>query len=156
MVTLLAADGERKRDRIRGCGDVIYKRNACYSNSHSVRGMEMMTPFPVPIHRRLHDTMRAVILTNEKPSFPVPEKKAERTQCQVSRLGFQEDDVLFSESELTQHLADVRLDVDVLKVLEGVSVEQPEGGVQSDGHPDTVAVPCQLTYLAVFTRMGVK
>lgn len=44
-------------------------------DSLSVRGMEMMTPFPVPIHRRLHDTNRAVILTNEKPSFPVPNKK---------------------------------------------------------------------------------
>lgn len=57
---------------------------------------------------------------------------------------------------LTQHLADVGLDVDVLKVLEGVSVEQPESGVQSDGHPDTVAVPGQLTYLAILTRVGVK
>lgn len=35
----------------------------------------MMTPLPVPIHRRLHDTMRAVILTKEKPSFPVPAEK---------------------------------------------------------------------------------
>lgn len=57
---------------------------------------------------------------------------------------------------LTQHLADVGLDVDVLKVLEGVSVEQPESGVQPDGHPDTVAVPGQLTYLAILTRVGVK
>lgn len=45
------------------------------SDSLSVRGMEMMTPFPVPIHRRLHDTMRAVILTKEKPSLPVPDRK---------------------------------------------------------------------------------
>lgn len=49
-----------------------------FLNSHSVRGMEMMTPFPVPIHRRLHDTMRAVILTNEKPSFPVPGKTVKK------------------------------------------------------------------------------
>lgn len=38
----------------------------------SVSGMEIMTPFPVPTHRRLQDTIRAVILTKEKPSFPVP------------------------------------------------------------------------------------
>lgn len=38
----------------------------------SDKGMEMMTPFPVPTHRRLQDTTRAVILTKEKPSFPVP------------------------------------------------------------------------------------
>lgn len=60
------------------------------------------------------------------------------------------------KSELTQHLADVGLDVDILKVLEGVSVEQPEGGVQSNGHPDTVAIPGQLTYLAILTRVGVE
>lgn len=60
------------------------------------------------------------------------------------------------KSELTQHLADVGLDVDVLKVLEGVSVEQPESGVQSDGHPDTIAIPGQLTDLAVLTRVGVE
>lgn len=58
--------------------------------------------------------------------------------------------------ELTQHFADVGLDVDVLKVLEGVSVVQPESGVQSDGHPDTVTIPGQLTYLAVLTRVSVK
>ncbi|KAG8129118.1 hypothetical protein E2320_016084, partial [Naja naja] len=37
--------------------------------------IEMMTPFPVPTHKRLQDTIRAVILTNENPSFPVPERK---------------------------------------------------------------------------------
>lgn len=31
-----------------------------------------MTPFPVPTQRRLQDTTKAVILTKEKPSFPVP------------------------------------------------------------------------------------
>lgn len=35
-------------------------------------GMEMMTPFPVPTHSRLQDTTRAVILTKENPSLPVP------------------------------------------------------------------------------------
>lgn len=58
--------------------------------------------------------------------------------------------------ERTQHLADVRLNVNVLKVLEGVSMEQPESGVQSDGHPDTIAIPRQLTHLAILTRVGVK
>lgn len=35
----------------------------------------MMTPFPVPTHKRLQDTIRAVILTNENPSLPVPKNK---------------------------------------------------------------------------------
>ena len=35
----------------------------------------MITPLPVPIHKRLHETNKEVILTNEKPSLPVPEKK---------------------------------------------------------------------------------
>lgn len=43
----------------------------------SVSGMEIMTPFPVPTHKRLQDTMRAVILTKEKPSFPVPVQQGE-------------------------------------------------------------------------------
>lgn len=34
-----------------------------------------MTPFPVPTHKRLQDTIRAVILTNENPSLPVPKNK---------------------------------------------------------------------------------
>lgn len=34
-----------------------------------------MTPFPVPTHKRLQDTISAVILTKEKPSFPVPVRK---------------------------------------------------------------------------------
>ena len=57
---------------------------------------------------------------------------------------------------LTQHLADVGFDVHILEVLEGVSVEQSESGVQSDGHPDAVAVPGQLADLAVLTRVGIK
>ena len=32
----------------------------------------MMTPFPVPIQRRLLEINMDVILTNENPSFPVP------------------------------------------------------------------------------------
>ena len=64
--------------------------------------------------------------------------------------------VVVLKSALTQHLADVGLDVHVLEVLEGVGMEQPEGGVQSDGHPDPVPVPGQLTHLAVLTGVGVK
>lgn len=58
--------------------------------------------------------------------------------------------------QLTQHFADIGLNVDILEVLVGVSVEEPEGGVESDGHPDTVAIPGQQTYLTVFTRVGIK
>lgn len=35
----------------------------------------MMTPLPVPIHRRLEEMRRAVIRTNEKPTLPVPRNK---------------------------------------------------------------------------------
>lgn len=113
----------------------------------------MITPLPVPIHRRLHDTIRAVILTNEKPSLPVP-----GTQTKLLSLHFQNMLLLSRRMivELTQHFADIGLDVDILEVLVGVSVEQPEGGVESDGHPDTVAVPGQQTYLTVLTRVGIK
>jgi hypothetical protein len=48
-------------------------------------GMEMMTPFPVPTHRRLQDIMRAVILTKEKPSLPVP-REGERREDRVITL----------------------------------------------------------------------
>lgn len=57
---------------------------------------------------------------------------------------------------LTQHLADVGFDVDILEVLKGVSVEESESGVQSDGHPDAITMPGQLTDLAVLTRVGIK
>lgn len=40
---------------------------------------------------------------------------------------------------LTQHLADVGLDVHVLQVLVGVGVVEPQCGVQADGHPDPAA-----------------
>lgn len=42
-------------------------------------GMEMMTPFPVPTHSRPQDTIRAVILTKEKPSLPVPATHTQNT-----------------------------------------------------------------------------
>lgn len=54
---------------------INYSSQVGASHVLSVRGIEMMTPFPVPTHRRLHETIKAVILTNEKPSFPVPEKR---------------------------------------------------------------------------------
>lgn len=38
----------------------------------SERGTEMITPLPVPIHNLLQAINMAVILTNEKPSLPVP------------------------------------------------------------------------------------
>ena len=42
--------------------------------SLSDNGTEMMTPLPVPIHNRLHDTSNEVIRTKENPNLPVPEK----------------------------------------------------------------------------------
>lgn len=57
---------------------------------------------------------------------------------------------------LTQHLADIGFNVDILEVLKGVSVEQSQCGVQSDGYPDAIAMPGQLTDLAVLTRVGIK
>ena len=44
------------------------------------KGTEIITPFPVPIHRRLEETNKAVIRTNEKPSLPVPEIAREKMQ----------------------------------------------------------------------------
>uniref|UniRef100_A0A8D9BFZ0 Uncharacterized protein n=1 Tax=Cacopsylla melanoneura TaxID=428564 RepID=A0A8D9BFZ0_9HEMI len=38
----------------------------------SLRGTEMITPFPVPIQRREEEMRSAVMRTKEKPSFPVP------------------------------------------------------------------------------------
>lgn len=113
-----------------------------------------MTPFPVPIHKRLHETIRAVILTNEKPSLPVPAGQ----QDAFSVLLWNPTPVFTADCDLvlTEHLADVGLDVDVLEVLVCVCVEQSESGVQLDGHPDPVPMPGQLTDLAVLTRVGVE
>ncbi len=52
----------------------MYTVFVCDIGLQSDKGMEMMTPFPVPTHSRLQETIRAVILTKEKPSFPVPVK----------------------------------------------------------------------------------
>lgn len=40
---------------------------------HSFNGTDIITPLPVPIHKRFDDINSAVIRTNEKPNFPVPE-----------------------------------------------------------------------------------
>lgn len=56
----------------------------------SDKGMEMMTPFPVPTHRRLQDTTRAVILTKEKPSLPVPATHTSPIQQPTRRAGTHE------------------------------------------------------------------
>lgn len=114
-----------------------------------------MTPLPVPIHRRLQDTMRAVILTKEKPSLPVPAHRSDVIKsfyCEIKTLHTRR----YGIGEPTEHLADVGLDVDVLEVLVGASVEQPEGGVQFNRHPDAIAVPGQLTNLTVLTGVGIK
>ncbi len=52
----------------------MYTVFVCDIGLQSDKGMEMMTPFPVPTHSRLQEIIRAVILTKEKPSFPVPVK----------------------------------------------------------------------------------
>lgn len=57
---------------------------------------------------------------------------------------------------LTQHLADVGLDVHVLQVLVGVGVVEPQCGVQADGHPDPVTNPCQLPHLALPPWVGIE
>ena len=46
-----------------------------FPNLPSESGTEMITPFPVPIQRRLLEINMDVILTKENPSFPVPVKK---------------------------------------------------------------------------------
>lgn len=71
--------------------------------------MEMTTPLPVPTQRRLPAMSRAVIRTKEKPSFPVPvgagggQQAASGDPCPHTLA-----------STLTQHLADVGLNVHVL------------------------------------------
>lgn len=70
---LLAAENKRviEREAVSGMRRPS-RENAENVEPPSDKGMEMMTPFPVPTHRRLQDTTKAVILTKEKPSLPVP------------------------------------------------------------------------------------
>ena len=46
-----------------------------FSYLPSESGTEIITPFPVPIQRRLLEINIDVILTNENPNFPVPVKE---------------------------------------------------------------------------------
>lgn len=93
---------------------------------------------------------RAVIRTKEKPSLPVPVKGGVSAgACELPALPP-------AASALTQHLADVGLDVDVLQMLVRVRVVEPQGRVQADGHPHPVADPCQLPHLALPPRVRVK
>lgn len=57
---------------------------------------------------------------------------------------------------LTQHLADVRLNVHILQVLMGVGMVEPESRVQADRHPHPITNPCQLPNLALPPWMGIK
>lgn len=138
------------------------ERRSTFNKCHllSVRGMEMTTPFPVPTQRRLPAMSRAVILTKEKPSFPVPRKHERKLGSQWglwarSALGkFCLE--LSKQGALTKHLADVRLNVDILQMLMAVGMIEPQRGVQADGNPHSISNPCQLSHLALPTRMGIK
>lgn len=49
--------------------------------------MEMMTPLPVPTHRRFPPIRRAVMRTKEKPSLPVPANDSRpRAQWEVTAV----------------------------------------------------------------------
>lgn len=45
------------------------------NNLLSESGTERMTPLPVPIHSRLHEVIRQLMRTKEKPSLLLPEKQ---------------------------------------------------------------------------------
>ena len=57
---------------------------------------------------------------------------------------------------LTQHLADVGFNVNILQMLVCVGVVETQRAVQSYGHPHTVTHPAQLTHLALLARVGIK
>lgn len=61
-----------------------------------------------------------------------------------------------SQDCLTQHLADVWLDVHILEVLVCVCMVEAQGGVQPDRHPHAVADPRQLPHLTLPTWVGVE
>lgn len=133
-----------------------YKRK----DSLSVSGMEMMTPFPVPTHRRFPPIRRAVMRTKEKPSLPVPANAQESTRSHNRHVQTTARTLKLAPCaanlHLTEHLADIRLDVNVLEVLVCVRMVEAQGGVEPDGHPHAVADPRQLPHLALSARMGVE
>lgn len=57
---------------------------------------------------------------------------------------------------LTQHLADVGFNVNVLQMLVCVGMVETQRAVQSYGHPHTIAHPAQLTHLALLAWVGIK
>lgn len=69
---------------------------------------------------------------------------------------FWPDNFKRQRSQLTQHLTDVRFNIYILQVLVGVRMVQTKCAVQSDGHPNPVSKPSQLTNLALTSRMGIK
>jgi len=60
------------------------------------------------------------------------------------------------EPRLTEHFADIRLDVNILQVLMGVGVVQSQSRVQANRNPNSVPEPCQLSHLAFFPGMNIK
>lgn len=60
------------------------------------------------------------------------------------------------ENSVTEHFADVGLDVHILKVLVCECMVQSQCGVQTDGHPHAVSDPGELPDLALPARMSVK
>lgn len=57
---------------------------------------------------------------------------------------------------LTKHLGDVWFDVDVLKVLVGVSMVEAKSWVESDAHPHPVPNPSHLAHLRLLARVCIK
>lgn len=58
--------------------------------------------------------------------------------------------------KLTQHFADIWLDVHILEVLVRVRMVQPQGGIQPDRNPHAVTDPGQLPYLALPPGVGIE
>ncbi|KAI1233962.1 hypothetical protein IHE44_0004418 [Lamprotornis superbus] len=64
-----------------------------------------------------------------------------------SKPDFQED---------YKRFALLRLNVNILQMLMAVGMVEPQCGVQADGNPHSISNPCQLSHLALPTRMGIK
>lgn len=60
------------------------------------------------------------------------------------------------ENRVTKHLADIGLNVHILKVLVCERMVQSQCGVQTDGHPHAVSDPGELPDLALPARVSVK